>query len=82
MSTLGHQQPDWVTLSQIGYANTRMSYTVSKRPGAFVINWKIDNCTLGASISHLGIGDAPVFSPTIPGLGSVTGEYTFGHEPS
>ncbi len=35
-----------------------------------------DNRTLGASISYIGIGDAPVTSPTIPGLGAITGEYT------
>ncbi len=29
-----------------------------------------------ATASYLGIGDAPVTSPTIPGLGSVTAEYT------
>lgn len=41
----------------------------------FEWQWK-DNRTLGASLSYIGIGDAPVNSPAIGGLGSVTGEYT------
>ncbi len=32
--------------------------------------------TVSATVSYLGIGDAPVTTPSIPGLGAVTGEYT------
>jgi long-chain fatty acid transport protein len=39
--------------------------------------WKwTDKRTLGASISYVAIGDAPVTSPDIPGFGAVSGKYT------
>lgn len=69
---LRKQYPHWdtnslpgVTLSQIGYANTRMSYTVNKHPGGFVITCKTTMATVFYSLVL-----------TIPGLGSVIGEYT------
>ncbi|MGI9327051.1 MAG: OmpP1/FadL family transporter [Pseudomonadales bacterium] len=41
------------------------------------VEWQwSENRTLGATVSYLGVGDAPVTSPAVPGLGSVTGEYT------
>jgi hypothetical protein len=41
------------------------------------IEWQwTEERTVSTSISYLGIGDAPVTSPTIPGLGAITGEYT------
>jgi long-chain fatty acid transport protein len=35
-----------------------------------------ENRTLGATVSYIGIGDAPVTSPAIAGIGSISGEYT------
>lgn len=41
----------------------------------FEWQWK-DNRTVTASLNYLQAGDAPVSTPDIPGIGSVTGAYT------
>ena len=35
-----------------------------------------ENRTLGANVSYIGVGDAPVETPEIPLLGAVRGEFT------
>jgi long-chain fatty acid transport protein len=41
------------------------------------VEWQwTEERAVSATISYIGIGDAPVTSPTIPGLGAITGEYT------
>ncbi len=41
----------------------------------FQWQWK-DNRTVTASLNYLEVGDAPVSTPDIPGIGSVTGAFT------
>ncbi len=41
------------------------------------IEWQwTEQRAVSATISYLGVGDAPVTSPSIAGLGAITGEYT------
>lgn len=65
----------------VGRTNRTMAFRLDDMWSlGFGVKWKWrDNRTLNVSLNYLTIGDAPVESPSIPGVGPVTGRYTSRH---
>ena len=62
----------------VGRTNRTMAFRLDDMWSVgFGVKWKWrENRTLNVSLNYLTIGDAPVESPIIPGVGGVTGRYT------
>ena len=62
----------------VGRSNRTMAFRLDDMWSlGFGVKWQWrENRTLNVSLNYLTIGDAPVQTPEIPGLGEVTGRYT------
>lgn len=62
----------------VGQANRTMAFRMDDIWSVgFGVKWRWrENRLINASLNYLTIGDAPVSSPVIPGLGQVVGRYT------